>query len=751
MPDYDFHTLNDGDLELLVRDLLNTKEKAAGSGVVYHSYPKGRDQGIDLLYSSKEGSFDRIVQVKHYLNTPYKTLLSHLANTTKERASEKEKMEKLLPGRYIVATSQSLTRQNKNEIVKAMEPFIPSEEDVIDRVELNRLLSEFPEVEKDHYKLWFSSRHVFDRILNNDIHGRSQQLEEDVIQKFRLYVPTDNLVQAEQILEDRKFVVITGGPGSGKTTLSEMLLYRLAGKDFKMYWIEKSVAEVDKLLSEDDSPQVFYFDDFLGRTRIEIESAKLNEKGLLHFLKRLKKFPNKYFILTTRTSLFTQAAEESDRFKESVISRKDFEVNVAELSIDQKLQIIENHLVVYNVPKPYIDDLLLAHRPLEIANHKSFSPRIIGFVTQERNYSTVKPHEYYNYVLGHLNNPHEIWLFAYQHQISEYDRFLLTTLYSFGEGVEFHHLQHAFERRLQYEIAENNVPRMADAFLNSFKKLLRGFIFIDTIHKKEKVRFINPSLEDFLFYYLDKNEEEKRRIAYSFLYVEQIYKRFRHAGKGYLLLNPEVYFYNRLSTGQFETVAPTKGSVNSYVNLYLALITWMFYKNKKGVELCAGFLKQVDFKNLKGFNYYHLFGFMLVAHLEGDLKQVLHPYFITIAMYLIRDSDQLTHLRIIRDLFSEYGYDYYEFINDPNHQYDIKSAIHNHMDAEIERTIDSLKDFATEESMVWREERRLISELEREYNLMGIYEEPEIFGFQNEKWDAICINNLFAEMMAKDD
>ncbi|NCB70101.1 MAG: hypothetical protein EOM47_14825 [Bacteroidia bacterium] len=65
MANYDFSTLNDKDLEILVCDLF-TREFS----VNFQSFKAGKDKGIDLRYSTNNSENEIIVQVKHYLVDP---------------------------------------------------------------------------------------------------------------------------------------------------------------------------------------------------------------------------------------------------------------------------------------------------------------------------------------------------------------------------------------------------------------------------------------------------------------------------------------------------------------------------------------------------------------------------------------------------------------------------------------------------------------------------------------------------------
>src|ERR1700749_2856865 len=127
MRQYNFDTLNSTDLEYLVRDLLNADEKANKKATIYSSFPEGKDHGIDLLDNNSEpGKYNIIVQVKHQPNVAFPAFLTALSRSSKTHKSEIEKIEKLKPNRYILATSRLLTLSNREDIVEAMRPYIRS-------------------------------------------------------------------------------------------------------------------------------------------------------------------------------------------------------------------------------------------------------------------------------------------------------------------------------------------------------------------------------------------------------------------------------------------------------------------------------------------------------------------------------------------------------------------------------------------------------------------------------------------------
>ena len=99
---YDFRMLSPIDFELLVRDLLQ-----AEFNITMESFGPGKDGGIDFRFAVADHGV--VVQVKHHVEGGSRSLLRTAAN--KDR-----KVQRLAPGRYIFATSTSLTPALKGKI-----------------------------------------------------------------------------------------------------------------------------------------------------------------------------------------------------------------------------------------------------------------------------------------------------------------------------------------------------------------------------------------------------------------------------------------------------------------------------------------------------------------------------------------------------------------------------------------------------------------------------------------------------------
>lgn len=582
MPNYDFLTLNSSDFEEFVCDILNKENKYSKH---YSTFKVGKDKGIDLLYSSEQNIYEIVGQAKHYYRTGIKGLLSLL---------EKEEVSKVLalnPDKYIVATSVDLGVDNKGFIKKIFNPFIKELGDIYGLKDLNRLIGEFPEILELHYKLWLSDFSIIKKILVSDLDFRSTLFSEEELKKrIRLFVETDILNHSKQILIDNKIIVITGEPGIGKTTLAEMLVYEYLGKGFKLSYVYDS-SELEKAFSDDNSKQIIYFDDFLGSTKIDISDAKRGERFLTKTLRLISNNPNKFIILTTRSYLLASAKDESERLTRDFQKYINLEINLSNYTETIKKRILLNHIENSEIREDFKDLFKDSSVFNFITNHKNFSPRLIEFITN--NDSIKKITDVKNYkknIYNCLNHPQEIWKHAYKEQITDEERLLLNTLFSFGEKANLADLTDAFDKRLAYEVTNNNYHRKQNVIQNTLQRLKGNYIKIDNTNT---VYFISPSLLDFLELYLLTDVNEINAIIKNIKYSQQLTGRF------FSLINENVITYDFPMELEEEISSNYRSFITNFSKdqdlLRLSLIIEKYFINKeKGYAIIHDILDDID-------------------------------------------------------------------------------------------------------------------------------------------------------------
>lgn len=652
MPNYTFETLNDKDFEDLVRDLLQKE-----LGITLESFKRGRDSGIDLRYSKpKVLKSDVIIQAKHWYNSGVSKFINYLEKT------EFEKVKALNPNRYILATSLSLTPNNKSKLIDIFKPFIISTSDIVDSELLNNLLGKYPDVEKSHYKLWLSSTSILQSIINNSIKGRSEFFEQKIKERISKFVPTKTYKKAINIINDKKLLIIIGEPGIGKTIMSQFIIYEHLADGFELVVINENVNEAEELFLP-DKQQIFYFDDFLGSNYLEILRTQNSDSALINFIDRITSSKGKRLILTSRTTILNKGCQLSDKLQDKRIDLSKYEISINDYDNLEKAKILYNHLCFSKLPNEYRYKIHADKFYWQIIKHKNYNPRLIEFITDSSNAQNVEPEKYTEFILHTLNHPSLIWEHAYENQIDDYCKFLLLTLFSFPTGIESCFLQPAYNCRLEYEIKENGFKRIHNPFFSKVKELQDGFIrHLRNTDGDEYYDFFNPSIVDFLVNYLKKYPDEKWRIIESTVYFEQISTRFSFiTGENIIIEEDENERLYKIIKSKENTFKSVKGGSDTLhlINIYLKffqinnVVTDLLsqFKCLKLGEIIDSQFKQfydmiLDFKNIE----------ILKKEVVKNWEAVILKLF-----SMAWDKDEF---RSIKSLFIEYSISFDDFIRD---------------------------------------------------------------------------------------
>jgi hypothetical protein len=513
--EYLYKNLSPEEFEELAQDLMSHILKNR-----CERFKTGKDGGIDLRLLIANGK-KIIAQVKHMPGT-YTS--KHKSALTKE-FNEIANIESILSStRYILIISANLSIRNKEEILQLFNGIIKSQGDIIGIEDIESILRDNSTITRKHFKLWISSTQILMQMLSNRIIGRSDDYMHQVInEKLPVFVETACIQKALEILNKEHILIVTGEPGIGKTTLSEFLCFYLVGKECEFVYCN-SIDEAEDVFSKDKN-QVFLMDDFLGSNLLETFSGK-EESSILRFMRRVKLHNDKYLIMNSRTTLYSQAGMRGIHWNEQNWSAIKYNIDIGEYSFVQRAKILYNHLCHKNLKSDYFEEVLKNESYLQIVKHKNFNPRIIEFITTEHRISNLSGPEYIEYIKNILDNPQEIWLPYYREQISNENRWLLQTLFSLKGECEDSELNEAFRARLKYEVHNNGHKANEGSFLDSTKSLLDGFIYreVRRIPGNKLTtywRYLNPSIFDFLQGNLSQNIDAIEAIINSIITYKQ--------------------------------------------------------------------------------------------------------------------------------------------------------------------------------------------------------------------------------------
>ncbi|MFG3560753.1 restriction endonuclease [Bacillus mobilis] len=503
---YDLLVLSSDEFERLSHDLLEKE-----FNIRFERFKAGKDGGIDLRgYINEDKSI--IVQCKRYQD--FATLKPKLGD-------ELEKVKKLNPAKYILITTAGLSPDNKKQIMKIFSGYIKSTTDIFGKDEIADLISKNEDIEKKHFKLWLSSVSVMQRVLHYNIHNRADFTEEEIRRDIELYVENRSLNIAQQTLKENNFVILSGNPGVGKTTLSRMLIFRYLSNEYELIEISHDIEEAMKCLDK-EKKQVFYYDDFLGGNFLEDRLEKNEDKRILTFIEIVNRSKNKKLILNTREYILNQARMKYERLNHKNIDIGKCIVDVAGYTDLIKAKILYNHLFFSNIPSQYIEELLCEKNYMQIIRHRNYNPRVIEAMTFNLG-SHITPKQYLMSFIENLNNPIEIWDHAFKYQIHEYSRYLLYVLATVPPMIKKENLYKCFEG-INHEL---KCGFRRDDFYQGIRELENTFITSKLDHDGSvKINFQNPSIRDFLINHMSDDEELLRGLWRSSIGPGQMFYAF---------------------------------------------------------------------------------------------------------------------------------------------------------------------------------------------------------------------------------
>jgi hypothetical protein len=510
MADYDFRGLSPSDFETLCHDLLEPE-----LGVKLQGFATGRDKGIDLLHAVAADN-TLIVQCKHVAKSGYKSLLHGIKN------SELPKIQKLAPKRYVLATTVDLSPGNVNELYELLTPHCISKHDILGATSLNLLLQKHPEVEKANFKLWLTSTAVLQRVLNAAVFFATDRTKEQIRDRFGMFVQTAAMRPAKQQLEQKKVCILSGHPGVGKTTLAEILIAQHLEKGWHLVVVDRNIDEAEKEFHSNPAvKQLFYYDDFLGQISEGEKLGKNEDRALLRMIETVKNTKNRRFLLTTREYILAQAKKTYEQLHRSGIDLLKFVVECKHYSDFDKAKILANHLFFAGVSQGHIANIVSNRTYDKIIKHPNYNPRIIELMTKASRVKDISPSQYSGEFIRVLDNPADIWLHAFENQISEASRHLVLTLASCGEGIVLSDLQKAFEsfflkQAVKYQFASSSI-----SFQKSLFELEDSFIRITAYGKERIVSFQNPSVLDFAKHWLLSHTSHAWDLLESVISFEQ--------------------------------------------------------------------------------------------------------------------------------------------------------------------------------------------------------------------------------------
>lgn len=511
MSKYNLGILDPLDFEEICADILTIK-----LSIPIRTFKPGADGGIDGE-GFKNGK-KIIVQCKRYNN------FDSLKTVLKKELPKLELIEELED--YYIMVSLDLNPQEEEEIYKLFQNYMTSAENIITGKEIEKFLDipENIEILKRHPKLWLSNSYILDLLNNQSILIDSDVLIDSIQRNQKFYVHTKYFYECLRILQEKNCILITGDPGVGKTTLSNMLiLYYLNeyGKNLKIRYSScNNFSDIKKSLSLDEKPEVVLIDDFLGQIYDEVNRNNCND--LISLISFIQKRQNKIIILNSRIGILKNVFTLNEKFKSQLETLNLPNVNISNLNVYDKGRILYNYLTFKINDKNYLNEIINEKFYWKIIRHQNYNPRLIERITDKNFYENISPENYPSKIILILDNPSEVWKEEFEHHITKEDQLLLTSLFSLTNYcIEEEHLKNVFMNRAEIEHLNFTI---SNKYEDAMARMIESYIKIVIQDNKKMVSMINNSLNDYLNSFYISNPRGLSSLIETCNYTDQLVK-----------------------------------------------------------------------------------------------------------------------------------------------------------------------------------------------------------------------------------
>ena len=526
MSRYEFDQLGWYNFEWLVQTLLK-----AEFGFEVESWGAHKDQGRDA-YSEGPLSSKRtetlwdgpvIIQAKfvgraNSLGSDYWPNLRSACKT--EAALIAERQAKGLwsnPKTYVLVTNCPLTATNREGIEEIFANAPTSKVIALGAGDLSDALDLYPEVARNFPQI-LSYRNLVTAIQdaqNLDIKERTYAALAGAEEILPVFVPTEAYEKSWKVAREHSFVVLTGPPEMGKTSIGWMIaMAQLANG-----WEVIECRDPDDFFKtyKFERKQLFLADDAFGKTEFKPQKGDLWESDLAKILQRVDS--THWLVWTSRKHILERAIREMDLGGKARQYPKPAEVLVQadKLTQREKALILYRHAVNANLEVGAKQ--VLKGNLSSIVNDRHFTPeRIRRFVREalpelaaRAKLGKLTPQDVAIEVEAALKRYTDMMEKSYE-KLSDEQKWVLVALLDEDNVRTEEHLHYAVQRLCPYTLeipTERLLKELDESFLRT--RHLGGFEWPNFPGLPRKLDWVHPSYRDLVIEKISLNRAMRLR------------------------------------------------------------------------------------------------------------------------------------------------------------------------------------------------------------------------------------------------
>lgn len=306
-----------------------------------------------------------VIQCKH-VSQPHRNL--NPSDLTAEFPKVRRLVERGICDAYVLMTNASLTARSDEEIKARLRTVGVKHARSFDANWINAQISESSHLRGLVPRVYGLGD--LSQILDGRRYRQAQAILDWMREDLSKVVLTSASLKAEEAIRNHSFVLLTGEPAAGKTTIAALLALAAVDRWNALPLKLEDPADVANHWNPDEPNQLFWIDDAFGATQYEHSRIQDWNRVLPRFQAMTTRGAK--IVMTSRDYIYRRARRDLKTGAFPLVRESNVVVDVRDLKLEEKRQILYNHLKLGQQPRAFLTKV----KPhLEaVAGHDRFTP-----------------------------------------------------------------------------------------------------------------------------------------------------------------------------------------------------------------------------------------------------------------------------------------------------------------------------------------------------------------------------------------